>query len=68
MRDDEVDGVGLAVPDSRLGDFVEVVSGEGMGDIERIVDIDVAVGVFVKVVEDMRLEGVRWLHDEGVEI
>lgn len=39
-----------------------------MRDVERVVDIDVAVGNVLEVVEDVGLEGDRRLHNEGVEI
>jgi hypothetical protein len=39
-----------------------------VGDVERVVGVDVAVGVEGEVVEDVGLEGVVGLHDEGVEV
>lgn len=39
-----------------------------MGDVERVVGVDVAVGGLAQVVEDVGLEGVGGLHYEGVEV
>ena len=39
-----------------------------MGDVERVVDIDVAIGVGRKVVEDVPLKGIGRFHDKCVEI
>ncbi len=37
-----------------------------MGDVEGVVDIDVAISVADDIVENVALEGVGGLHDEGV--
>ena len=39
-----------------------------MGNIERVVFVDVAVRVCCKVVENVGLEGIGGLHDKGIEI
>ena len=39
-----------------------------MGDVEGIVDVDVSVYVFAKVVEDVGLERIGRLHYEGIEV
>ena len=39
-----------------------------MGDVERVVVVNVAVGVFVEVFEDVIFERVGVFHDVGVEI
>ena len=39
-----------------------------MGDVERIVDIDISVGVGFKIIEDMPLQRVRRFHYEGIEV
>lgn len=39
-----------------------------MGYVEGVVGVDVAVGVFGEVVEDVGLEGVGGFHYEGVEV
>lgn len=39
-----------------------------MSEVERIVDIDVAVSVGEKVAEDVMLQRVRRLHDKSIQV
>ena len=39
-----------------------------MGDVERVVNINIAVDLSVKAVEDVMLQRYRGFHDEGVEV
>ena len=39
-----------------------------MCNVQRVIDINVSVGICCQGVEDMRLERVGRFHDEGVEI
>lgn len=68
LRDDEIDAFREAVTVAGTGDDIEMGGGEGVGDVEGIVSVDVAVGVSEEVVEDLGLEGVGWFHDERVQI
>ena len=65
---DEVDGLRFAVANGAAGFGVKVWAGEGVGYVEWVVGVDIAVGVCAEVVEDVGLEGVGWLHYESVEI
>ena len=42
--------------------------GERVRDVEGVVLVDIAIGMRGKVVEDVGLEGVGWLHNESVQI
>jgi hypothetical protein len=68
LGNDEVDGFGFAVTDGAKRVGVKVWELEGMGNVERVVNIDVAVGDLGEVVEDVRLEGVGGLHYESIEV
>lgn len=68
MRNDEVDGRVFAVTDWGAGNGVEVRVRERMRDIEGVVDVDVSVYVFAKVVEDVGLERIGRLHYECIEV
>lgn len=39
-----------------------------MGNVERVVYVDVAIGVANDVVENVALEGVGGFHNEGVQV
>ena len=77
---DDVNTIWVAVTDSRLRFWVKVVdvspSGHWVGGgavgwvrkFERVVGVDVAVGVGAEVVEDMSLERVGRFHYESVKI
>src|SRR5690606_900255 len=69
LWNNEVDARGLSIAD--WGKFVGgqvwiFVFGEGVSDVQWVVDVDIAVGVLVKVVEDVCLKRDRRLHNEGV--
>jgi hypothetical protein len=68
LGDDEVDGGLFAVADWGAGDGVQVRVGEGVGNVEWIVDVNVSVYVFAKVVEDVGLKRIARLHYEGVKV
>lgn len=68
MRNDEVDARRFIVAHGREGVRIEVVADGRMSDVEGIVLIDVSVGILGKVVEDVSLQRVGRLHDEGIEI
>lgn len=55
LRYDNVDGGGEVVARRRSGDRVEKLCCWGVRDVERVVDVDVAVDVVLEVAEDMRL-------------
>ena len=56
MWDDEVNGGVFAIADWGVGDGVQVTIGEGVGDVEGIIDIDVSVHVLANVIEDVGLK------------
>jgi len=71
LGNDDVDALGLVVSDRRLRNLIDVeelVLRRGVGDVQWIIDVDVAVGDVLEMVEDVRLEGDRRLHDERVQI
>lgn len=68
LGDNHVDAGREVVADRGGGDSVEVGRGGGVGDVEGVVDVDVAVDVGGKVVEEVVLEGVGGFHDECVEV
>lgn len=68
LRDDQVDRGGVLVAVDCAGQGVEVRRIERVGDVEGVVDIDVAVGEGAKVVENVVFKRVRVLHDVGVEV
>lgn len=39
-----------------------------MADVKRVVDIDIAISIFFKLIEDMGLERISRLHDERVQV
>ena len=65
---DQVDGGRGVVAGEGAGGVIEVGGVEGVRDVERVVEVDVAVGVGLEGVEDVRLERVAGFHDEGVEV
>ena len=68
LRHDEVDGGRVVVAGEGAGRVVEVGGVEWVGDVERVVEVDVAVGVGAEAVENMGLQGVAGFHDEGIEV
>ena len=66
LRDDEVDGRGQSVALERAGQSIDVGGREGMGDVERVVGVDIAVGDAGQSIEDVRLKRIGRLHDEGM--
>ncbi len=68
LREQQVDRVGVSVANGAAGFFVEEGVGKGMGNIEGVVVVDVAVRLLVERVENVVLQRVRGLHDNGVEV
>jgi hypothetical protein len=64
----EVDGASFAIAHGAACLGVEMVGGEGMGYVQGVVFVDVAIRVLGEVIENVGLKGVRWFHDESVEI
>ncbi len=53
MRHDEIDAFGFVVSDRRQAVWVEEVANRRVGDVERIVDVDIPIGVVEKIIEDV---------------
>ncbi len=68
LREQQVDRVGVSVADGTARFFVEIRVGKRVGNVERVVVVDVAVRVLIEGVENVVLQRVRGLHDNGVEI
>lgn len=68
LRNNHVDRVHLSVTYGRSCHWIEVFVCERMGDVERVVDVDVAVGDGFELLEDVALKRVVRLHDECVRV
>lgn len=68
LREDEVDGVRVAVANRGTHFGVEVGVGERVGDVEGVVFVDVAVDVLFEVVEHVVLKRIGRFHDVTVEV
>ena len=68
LRDNEINGFGFIITRGRSGYRIEVGGVRRMSDIERVVNVDVAVGVALQIIEYMRLQRIGWLHDKSIEV
>lgn len=65
---DQIHRVYIAITFDVLRVVVEIVGLERVGDVERVVLVDIAVDVVFEVVEDVALQGVGRLHDKGIQV
>ena len=65
---DQVDRVNFAISNSGSRYFVEMWILKRVREVERVIEVDVAIGISLEVVENVRLKRVRRLHNKGIKI